>query len=129
DQVVRPIDLTAVDVRTIHPALTAEDCSRSMHIVTRQGVVKSGFDAVTALGSRLPLFWLPSVVGMIPGVASAGRLVYNRLAATRPRDFPCSDDVCGLHSRTSPGVPRDRGDLHHHNLIAPKPDTEEMVHP
>jgi predicted DCC family thiol-disulfide oxidoreductase YuxK len=98
DQVIRPIDLTAVDVRTIHPGLTPEECLRSMHIVTRQGVIKSGFDAVCAIGSRLPLFWLPAFVGMIPVVASAGRFVYNRLAAVRSRDVPCTDDVCRMHS-------------------------------
>jgi predicted DCC family thiol-disulfide oxidoreductase YuxK len=98
DQVVRAIDLTTVDVRTIHPDLTSESCLRSMHVVTRQGVVKSGFDAVCAVGARLPLFWLPAVIGSIPGVALAGRVVYNRLAATRPRDVPCSDEVCGIHS-------------------------------
>jgi predicted DCC family thiol-disulfide oxidoreductase YuxK len=129
-QVVRPIDLMAVDVRTIHPGLTRQECLRSMHIVTGQGTIKSGFDAVRWLGGRLPLFWLPALIGAIPGVASAGRFVYNRLAASRPRDVPCTDDVCGIHSRTSLGMPRDRGDLlNHHNLIAPKSDTEEMVHP
>ena len=35
---------------------------RSMHIVTRQGVVKVGFDAVRGLGARLPLFWLPTAI-------------------------------------------------------------------
>jgi predicted DCC family thiol-disulfide oxidoreductase YuxK len=130
DQVVRPIDFTTVDVRTIHPSLSTESCMQSMHVVTRQGVVKSGFDAVRALGARLPLFWVPAAIGALPGVASAGRLVYNRLAAVRPRDVPCTDDVCGLHSPTSLGSPRNRGDSHHHhNEIAPKSDTEEMVHP
>jgi predicted DCC family thiol-disulfide oxidoreductase YuxK len=98
DQVVRPIDLTAVDVRSIHPELTPEGCLRSMHIVTRKGVIKSGFDAVCALGAGLPLFWLPAFLGRIPGVASAGRFVYNRLAALRSRDVPCTDDVCRMHS-------------------------------
>jgi predicted DCC family thiol-disulfide oxidoreductase YuxK len=130
DQVVRPIDLTTVDVRTIHAELTPENCMRSMHIVTRQGVVKSGFDAVRGLGALLPLFWLPAVIGKIPGIASAGRVVYNRLAATRPRDVPCTDEVCGIHARTSLGSPRDRGDSHnHHNVIASKSDTEEIVSP
>jgi predicted DCC family thiol-disulfide oxidoreductase YuxK len=130
DQVVLPIDLTTVDVRTIHPELTPEGCMRSMHIVTRQGVVKSGFDAVHALAARLPLFWFPAAVGTIPGIALAGRVVYNRLAATRPRDVPCTDLVCGLHCRPLLGWPRKRGDSHNHqNVIAPKSDTEEMVHP
>jgi predicted DCC family thiol-disulfide oxidoreductase YuxK len=130
DQVIDPIDLTAVEVRTIHPSLTAQACLQSMHIVTRQGVVKSGFDAVRGVGARLPLFWLPALIGSIPGVASAGRLVYNRLAADRLRDFPCTDEVCGIHPRTSLGSPRSRGDSHtHHKVIASQSDTEEMVHP
>ena len=42
DQVIRPVDLTAVDVRTVHPSLSSEACMRSMHVVTSQGGVKKG---------------------------------------------------------------------------------------
>jgi predicted DCC family thiol-disulfide oxidoreductase YuxK len=102
DHVVEPVDLTAVDVKSIDPSLTLADCMRSMHAVSRAGQVTSGFDAVRAIALRLPLFWLPAVLGSLPGVAWTGRRVYNALAATRPRDVTCTDQVCGIHSRTRP---------------------------
>jgi predicted DCC family thiol-disulfide oxidoreductase YuxK len=130
DHVVRPVDLTAVDVRTIHPALTADACMRSMHVVTAQGIIASGFDAVRAVGFRLPLFWVPALIGSIPGLAWAGRSSYNIVAATRARDVPCTDHVCGLPSRTPLAAPRDRGEFHnHHHVIAPQSDTEEIARP
>jgi predicted DCC family thiol-disulfide oxidoreductase YuxK len=128
DHVIHPVDLTAVDVRTIHPSLTNEACMRSMHVVTAQGFVTKGFDAVRTIGARLPLFWVPAWVGWVPGVAWAARLLYNAIAATRPRDVPCTDDVCGLPSRTPLSSPRDRGQDHnHHNVIAPPSDIEEIA--
>ena len=80
---------------------------RSMHIVTRKALSQPGLTQCVAIGRRLPLFWLPALIGSIPGVAWAGRSSYNKFAATRPRDVPCTDDVCGLPSRTSLGSPRD----------------------
>ncbi len=130
DHVIRPVDLTGVDVRGIHPSLTRDACVRSMHCVTAQGFVSAGFDAILAIGRRLPLFWIPALIGSIPGLAWAGRFSYNAIAASRARDVPCTDDVCGLPSRTPLGAPRDRGQFHHHhNVIAPESDTEEMAGP
>ncbi len=130
DQVIAPVDITGVDVRTIHPGLTIESCMRSMHVVTKQGIVTKGFKAVKAIGWRLPMFWLPALIGSIPGVAWAGGILYNAVAATRPRDVPCTDAVCGIPSGTSLSLPRDRGHVHnHHNVITPQTDTEEMARP
>jgi predicted DCC family thiol-disulfide oxidoreductase YuxK len=130
DHVVRAVDLTGVDVRTIHPALTADACMRSMHAVTAQGIIVAGFDAMRAIGFRLPLFWIPALFGSIPGLAWAGRVFYNRIAASRARDVPCTDHVCGLPFRTPRFPPRERGEIHnHHQLIAPQSDTEEIVRP
>ena len=101
DQVVEPIDLTAVDVATVDPRLKREACLKAMHAVSRSGRITVGFDAVTAVGRRLPLFWIPAFLAGLPGIATLGRLGYNRFAATRPRDVPCTDDVCGLHPPAS----------------------------
>ena len=98
DHVVEPVDLTAVDVSKVHPSLTREDCMRSMHAVSDTGRITAGFDAVRSVASRLPLFWPLAVIGYLPGVAWAGRRVYNWVAATRPRDVACTDQVCGIHS-------------------------------
>jgi predicted DCC family thiol-disulfide oxidoreductase YuxK len=97
DHVLEPIDLTAVAVEKVHPGLSREACMRSMHVVSRSGRVTAGFDAVRSLGAWLPLFWPLAVFAWLPGVAWAGRRVYNHLASTRPRDVPCTDDVCGIH--------------------------------
>jgi predicted DCC family thiol-disulfide oxidoreductase YuxK len=128
DQVIAPVDLTAVDVAAIHPSLTPEACMRSMHVVSKQGVVTFGFDAVRLVGARLPLFWLPAVIGFFPGVAGAGRLVYNWLAAIRPRDVPCTDELCALHSRTALRSTQARAHAQNQeNAIGPQADTEEMA--
>jgi predicted DCC family thiol-disulfide oxidoreductase YuxK len=128
DHVIRAIDLTAVDVRTIHPALSSEACLRSMHAVTARGIVTAGFDAMRAIGVRLPVFWIPAFISSIPGLAWAGRSSYNAVAATRARDVPCTDHACGLRSGTPLIAPGDRGQPHNdHKPIAPKSDSEEIA--
>jgi predicted DCC family thiol-disulfide oxidoreductase YuxK len=97
DRVLEPIDLTAVDVETLHPALSKKACMESMHVISRQGRVTAGFDAVRSIGAWLPLYWPLSMIAWFPGVAWVGRRVDNYLAMTRPRDIPCTDDHCGLH--------------------------------
>jgi predicted DCC family thiol-disulfide oxidoreductase YuxK len=128
---VEPVDLTAVDVRTIHPTLTPEACLRSMHAVPGAGPVRVGFDAVRAIAGRLPLFWPMAAIAGLPGVASLGRVVYNHLAATRPRDVPCTDQTCGIHSGTPRAVPlllRGRAQ-NSHNPIKTPADSQEMPLP
>ena len=129
--VVVPVDLTAVDVRTVHPALTPEACLRAMHVVSGSGRVAAGFDAVRSIAGRLPLFWPFAAVASLPGVASLGRVVYNRAAATRPRDVPCTDQTCGIHSGASRTVPRlFRGRVQDpHNPIATPADSQEVPRP
>ncbi len=112
DQILEPVDLTAVDVRKIHPTLTPEACMEAMHVVDTQGRVASGFDAFRTIAGWLPLYWPFAAFGHVPGVAVVGRIGYNRIAASRPRDVACNDDVCGIHSRPSPKPLRDRGGPH-----------------
>ena len=99
DRLIDPIDLNAVDPKSIHPSLTREACLAAMHVVDRRGRVTAGFDAVrTLLGcipTGMPLAWL----GYVPGVAPLGRRAYNAFAASRPRDLPCTDETCAIHPR------------------------------
>jgi predicted DCC family thiol-disulfide oxidoreductase YuxK len=102
DHVIEPVDLTAVNVATIHPSLTREACLKAMHVVRRDGRVAAGFDAVALLARALPLFWPLGLIAFVPGVASLGRLIYQRVADARPRDVPCTDEVCSLPSHRGP---------------------------
>ncbi len=129
--VVELIDLTAIDVRQVHPALTREECLRAMHAVSGSGRVAAGFDAVRGIAGRLPLFWPIAAVANLPGVASLGRVLYNHVAAARPRDVPCTDQTCGIHSGTPRSVPRIlRGHAQNsHNPSAFPADSHEVPRP
>lgn len=126
DRVLEPIDLTAVNVATIHPSLTRADCMQSMHVVSRGGRITAGFDGVRSVAAWLPLFWPVAAIWYLPGVAWLGRRVYNYLAATRPRDVPCTDDACGIHSRTAQTVALSQGRAKdRQNAIATVANSEE----
>ena len=102
DRVVEPVDLTAVDVATIHPALTRDACLKAMHLVRSDGRIAVGYDAVATLGRWIPLFWPLGMLGSLPLFSHIGHRVYNAVAASRPRDVPCTDDVCGIHRSPAP---------------------------
>ncbi len=97
DRLLDPVDLTAVDVATIHPSLTKDACLKSMHLVRSDGRVEVGYDAIMTILGWTPLFWPASLVRHLPGVSWVGRRVYQAIADSRPRDFVCNDDTCGLH--------------------------------
>jgi predicted DCC family thiol-disulfide oxidoreductase YuxK len=99
DHVVEPIDLTAVDVTKVHPTLSREACLKAMHLVRSDGRVDIGYDAVVTLTRWLPLGWPIGLVGGLPGIVWLGRRAYNALAASRRRDGPCTDVMCGIHAR------------------------------
>jgi predicted DCC family thiol-disulfide oxidoreductase YuxK len=129
--VVEPVDLTAVDVAKVHPGLTPEACLRAMHVVDGRGRVSAGFDAMRTIAGRLPMAWPLAAIASLPGVAALGRIVYNRLAVTRPRDVPCDDQTCAIH----PGTPRPARRLlrgHSPNRQNPSPspaDSQEVPRP
>lgn len=95
------LDLTRADLAAVHPSLSREECMRAMHAVTPGGEVVVGYDAMVALARRAPMFWPLAVVGSVPGLTWAGRRVYNKVAASRPRDAVCTDEVCALPARPS----------------------------
>jgi predicted DCC family thiol-disulfide oxidoreductase YuxK len=102
DQIIEPIDLTAVDVATIDPSLTKDACMKAMHLVRRDGRVESGYDAVMTLLAWTPLSKPFAMVRFVPGVSLIGRRVYDWIASTRPRDVLCTDEVCGIHPPSGP---------------------------
>ena len=97
DRVIEPVDLTAVEVSSVHPGLTRDACMKAMHLVRADGRVTSGYDAVLVLGRWLPMFWPFAAFGSLPGIAWTGRQIYQRVADSRPRDVSCTDEVCGIH--------------------------------
>jgi predicted DCC family thiol-disulfide oxidoreductase YuxK len=103
DRVIEPVDLTAVDVAAVHPSLTKESCVRAMHLVRSDGRVSAGYDALVTLAGWMPLYWPVFWFAALPPVAWLGRRVYNRVAASRARDVPCTDELCETGLRRGPG--------------------------
>ncbi|WP_237722935.1 thiol-disulfide oxidoreductase DCC family protein, partial [Singulisphaera acidiphila] len=101
DRVLEPVDLTAVDVTTVHPNLTKSACIKAMHLVRADGRIDVGYDAVVTLSRWIPLFWPLGLIGSLPILSRGGHRAYNAIAASRPRDVPCTDDVCGIHPPSS----------------------------
>jgi predicted DCC family thiol-disulfide oxidoreductase YuxK len=108
DHVVAPIDLSTVDVTSIHPTLTNEACLRAMHLVDLNGRIDVGFDALVRLARWLPLGWPFGILGSLPGVALIGRRAYNAFAARRARDVPCTDETCAIHPPAGKPAPDDK---------------------
>jgi predicted DCC family thiol-disulfide oxidoreductase YuxK len=108
DRVIEPVDLTAVDVTTIHPGLTREACLEAMHLVRADGRVEAGYEAVMTLLAWTPLTKPFALVRFVPGVSFVGRRVYAWVASTRPRDGECTVEVCGIHPPAGKGSSRGR---------------------
>lgn len=101
DRMLEPVDLTAVEVATIHPSLTKAACMKAMHVVRTDGRIDVGYDAVVTLGRWIPLFWPLGLIGSLPILSWGGHRAYNAIAASRPRDVVCTDDICGIHPPSS----------------------------
>lgn len=105
DHVLEPVDLTAVNVSAIDPRLTRAECMKAMHLVRADGRIDVGYDAVATLGRWIPLFWPLGLVASLPVLSRVGHRAYNAIAASRPRDVPCTDDVCGIHAAPAAADP------------------------
>ncbi len=81
--------LSAVDAR-----LGMDDCLRELHVVTPEGEIHVGWDAVTCLARLFPSTWLIGVLGQRFPFRNAGRLVYRFVAANRYSLSKCRGGAC-----------------------------------
>ena len=72
-------------VQAAYPSLVQNDCLQTMHVVTRQGRVETGFDAYRAVAWSVPLLCPIAPLLYVPGVPWVGRRVYAAVAARRHR--------------------------------------------
>ncbi len=81
--------LSAVDSR-----LKMDECLRQLHVVTPDGEIHVGWNAVTCLARLLPSTWLVGVVGQWFPFRSAGRLLYKFVATNRYSLSKCRGGAC-----------------------------------
>jgi predicted DCC family thiol-disulfide oxidoreductase YuxK len=88
-------DATNDDVRRqVAPSLTLDDAMRQMNVVDARGRLSGGYAAQLQIGRRVPVLWLPSLLGALPGIRQIGSAVYRHIAANRRRQGVCSDELC-----------------------------------
>jgi len=86
---VREDVLASVDSR-----LKLQDCLRQMHVVTPQGEIRVGWDAVASLARLCPLTWLVGVLGQRFPFRNLGRLLYGYVATNRYSLSKCRGGSC-----------------------------------
>jgi predicted DCC family thiol-disulfide oxidoreductase YuxK len=81
---------------TVDPRLKMDDCLRQLHVVTPEGAIHTGWDAVTCLARLFPSTWLIGVVGQWFPFRGAGRLLYGFVARNRYSLSKCRGGACSV---------------------------------
>jgi glyoxylase-like metal-dependent hydrolase (beta-lactamase superfamily II)/predicted DCC family thiol-disulfide oxidoreductase YuxK len=74
--------------------LKMDECLRQLHVVTPEGEIHVGWDAVSCLASLFPSTWFIGVMGRRFPFRNAGRLVYGFVARNRYSLSKCRGGAC-----------------------------------
>jgi predicted DCC family thiol-disulfide oxidoreductase YuxK len=99
--------LSAVDSR-----LRMDECLRQLHVVTPEGEIHAGWDAVTTLARLFPSTWFIGVLGQRFPFRNVGRLLYGVVAAHRHSFSKCRG---GAHPDAAGGAQAPRCTGEHDN--------------
>jgi glyoxylase-like metal-dependent hydrolase (beta-lactamase superfamily II)/predicted DCC family thiol-disulfide oxidoreductase YuxK len=78
----------------IHPSLELDACLRELHVVTPQGDVRRGWDAVAELARLFPATFVIGWLGTIPPFRWLGRAAYRFVARNRYAVSKCRGGAC-----------------------------------
>jgi glyoxylase-like metal-dependent hydrolase (beta-lactamase superfamily II)/predicted DCC family thiol-disulfide oxidoreductase YuxK len=79
---------------TVDSRLTMDECLRQLHVVTPEGEVMVGWDAVSCLALLFPSTWLIGALGRRFPFRNAGRLLYGFVAKNRYSLSKCRGGAC-----------------------------------
>jgi predicted DCC family thiol-disulfide oxidoreductase YuxK len=106
-ELVEAVNFQEPGVLTRFPGLTYEACMQAMHLVTPDGRVFRGAEAIVqALATRLLFAWIAPVY-YLPGLRQFFNASYAFIAANRYRFWgktspsECESGVCGIHGPLS----------------------------
>jgi len=88
------VPLSSEALAALGTRASMEDCLRQLHVVTPQGRVYVGWDAVACLARLCPATWLVGVLGQVFPFRSIGRLLYGFVAANRYSLSKCRGGAC-----------------------------------
>jgi len=88
------VSITADSLSSVDSRLRMEDCLRQLHVVTPEGEVHVGWDAVANLARLFRSTWLIGVLGLRFPFRNAGRLLYGLVATNRYSLSKCRGGAC-----------------------------------
>jgi predicted DCC family thiol-disulfide oxidoreductase YuxK len=74
--------------------LDLEACTRQMHVVTSQGRILAGWNAVAYLTRLFPATWPIGALGAVPPFRWLGRILYGWVAGNRYALSKCHGGAC-----------------------------------
>jgi hydroxyacylglutathione hydrolase len=88
------LPISAEVLSAVDPQLRMDECLRQLHVVTPEGEIRVGWDAVTCLARLFPSTWLIGALGQRFPFRSAGRLAYGFVATNRYSLSKCRGGAC-----------------------------------
>jgi glyoxylase-like metal-dependent hydrolase (beta-lactamase superfamily II)/predicted DCC family thiol-disulfide oxidoreductase YuxK len=89
-----PLPISAEVLSTVDARLRMDECLRHLHVVTPEGEILVGWDAVATLARLFPSTRLIGVLGLRSPFRSAGRLLYGFVATNRYSLSKCRGGAC-----------------------------------
>jgi glyoxylase-like metal-dependent hydrolase (beta-lactamase superfamily II)/predicted DCC family thiol-disulfide oxidoreductase YuxK len=88
------LPISAAVLSSADSRLDLDACLRQLHVVTPEGEIHVGWDAVATLARLFPSTWLLGVLGKRFPFRNVGRLVYGFVAANRYSLSKCRGGAC-----------------------------------
>lgn len=83
-------------LKSIHPDLKLEDCLQELNVVTPEGTILAGWNAVASLARLFPVTWIFGALGSIPPFYWACRAAYRFVARNRYALSKCRGGSCRI---------------------------------
>jgi glyoxylase-like metal-dependent hydrolase (beta-lactamase superfamily II)/predicted DCC family thiol-disulfide oxidoreductase YuxK len=88
------LPISAEVMPTVDSRLRLDECLRQLHVVTPEGEIVAGWDAVACLARLCPSTWLIGVMGQRFPFRNAGRWLYGFVATNRYSLSKCRGGAC-----------------------------------
>lgn len=89
-----PLPMSAEVLSAVDSRLRLEECLRQLHVVTSEGDILVGWDAVASLARLFPSTWIIGKLGRWFPFRNIGRLLYGLVAANRYSLSKCRGGAC-----------------------------------
>ena len=90
------LPISAEAISTLDSRLKLDECLRQLHVVTEEGEIRGGWDAVTCLARLFPSTWFIGALGQWFPFRGVGRLLYKFVATNRYSLSKCRGGACSV---------------------------------